>query len=116
MYNFKANNKNYVNFDDKALDALLADNSLTQAEYDKVKADYALLLVKKEGELYLATGIKVPFKSHDALAVLQVKAAFEMGEVSTNIKLSNGQVLPMVAADFTAFATWFAQKRNAFFV
>jgi hypothetical protein len=48
--------------------------------------------------------------------MLQVKAAFEMGVMSTNVEFSNGVVMPMSAADFPAFAAWFVDKRNGYFV
>lgn len=73
-------------------------------------------LVKINGKEYATTGVTVPFTSVDALAVLQVKAAFEVGVIETVIAFSNGQKLSMVSADFTAFATWFANERNQFFL
>lgn len=61
-------------------------------------------------------GYKIPFKNEDAMAMLQVKAAFEMGVTSTNIEFSNGTVMPMSVADFPEFALWFVEKRNRYFV
>lgn len=69
---------------------------------------------KTDGELY--GGYKVPFTNADAIGMLQVKAAFEMGVMSTNVEFSNGVVMPMSAADFPAFAAWFVDKRNGYFV
>lgn len=71
---------------------------------------------KAIGKAYLDTGTMVPFKSSDALAILQVKAAFEVGVASTNIIFSNKEVLPMTSADFPSFAIWFANERNKFFI
>lgn len=61
-------------------------------------------------------GYMIPFKNEDAMAMLQVKAAFEMGLTSTNIEFSNGTIMPMTATDFAAFALWFVEKRNGYFV
>jgi hypothetical protein len=61
-------------------------------------------------------GYMVPFRNDDAMAMLQVKAAFEMGLAFTNIEFSNGTVMPIVVADFPAFAAWFVDKRNGYFV
>lgn len=70
---------------------------------------------KRNGEVYADTGVTVSFTSDDAMALLQVKAAFELGATSTVIEFSNGQKLPMTADKFLAFAGWFTAKRNAFF-
>jgi len=70
---------------------------------------------KRKGEVYAKTGVTVPFTSQDAMGLLQVKAAFELGAASTIMLFSNGQKLPMTAEDFPAFAVWFTQKRNSFF-
>lgn len=61
-------------------------------------------------------GYMIPFRNEDAMAMLQVKAAFEMGLTSTNIEFSNGTVMPMIATDFATFALWFVEKRNGYFV
>ena len=58
----------------------------------------------------------VPFMNEDAVGMLQVKAAFDMGITATNIEFSNGTIMPMSAADFPAFAAWFVAKRNGYFV
>lgn len=113
-------NNNITYFvDDEALAELVTANKITQAEADTIIAEHEAKeqskLEKTTGLEYGTTGVVVPFTSDDAIGVLQVKAALEMGVTSTNIVFSNGQTLPMAAADFTEFATWFAQQRNAFF-
>lgn len=67
------------------------------------------------GEEYAESGVMVPFRSDDALGLLQVKAAFDLGVSRTVIEFSNGQKLPMTPAEFPAFAKWFAEKRNSFY-
>lgn len=69
---------------------------------------------KTYGESY---GIyRIPFKNEDAMGLLQVKAAFELGLTNTNIIFSNGTIMPIEAKDFMTFASWFVEKRNSFFV
>lgn len=68
---------------------------------------------KSNGENY--NGYMVPFMSEDALALLQVKAAFDMGETSTNIEFSNGTVMPITPLEFNTFSMWFVGKRNSYF-
>ncbi len=58
----------------------------------------------------------ISFTKDDAIGMLQVKAAFEMGLTETVIEFSNGTKLPIKAEDFPDFAKWFVEKRNEFFV
>lgn len=68
---------------------------------------------KRDGEDY--NGYQIPFMNDDALALMQVKSAFEMGVTSTNIEFTNGTVMPMNVTEFQEFAVWFVNKRNSFF-
>lgn len=77
-------------------------------------AAVAKVWMKTNGEDY--GGYMVPFMNEDAVGMLQVKAAFDMGITATNIEFSNGTIMPMSAADFPAFAAWFVAKRNGYFV
>lgn len=61
-------------------------------------------------------GYMIPFRNEDAMAMLQVKAAFEMGLSSTNIEFSNGTIMPILASDFAVFALWFVEHRNSYFL
>jgi len=119
MYTFKLNNTNYSNFDSESLAELVKAGKITQAEADVIIAEHEAKaqekLEKTTGLEYASTGVIVPFTSDDAIGLLQVKAAFELGLANTVIKFSNGQSLDMVAADFPAFATWFVTERNKFF-
>ena len=72
--------------------------------------------LKRTGIAYTEGGDKIPFTNEDAIAMVQVKLAFELGITNTNIKFSNGTILPMTANEFPAFAVWFAQQRNSFFI
>ncbi len=61
-------------------------------------------------------GVSVSLTSKDALGLLQVKTAFELGVTKTNFKFQNGTVMEMTPEVFGIFAPWFAEKRNEFFV
>lgn len=60
-------------------------------------------------------GSLIPLSSDDAMAMLQVKSAFELGLTATNIKFSNGVILPMTPAEFVNFSLWFVTSRNTLF-
>jgi len=96
---------------DEATQSVLVDPEWLLEEEARVKSK-----AKKEGEVYLDTGVSVPFTNENALAILQVKAAFELGVTDTIIELDNGEKLPMSSVGFSAFALWFAEKRNSYFV
>ena len=83
---------------------------------DKQKKSDSIRLAKVNGEYYNNTEYKIPFTSNDALAVLQVKSAFEIGVTSTNIEFTNGTVMPIDHTEFQEFAVWFVNKRNDFFI
>ena len=61
-------------------------------------------------------GYMIPFTSEDAVGLLQVSAAFELGIQNTNIEFSNGTKMPITKDEFPAFAAWFVEQRNSFFV
>jgi len=84
------------------------------AEWAKIDADRA----KREGIPYALQGVEylVPVTNDDAIGLLQVKSAFELGLTKTNIHFSNGTVVPINATDFEAFATWFVTERNKYFI
>jgi len=102
----------YVKIDEPS-DLLMTAYDEQKAEFDTEKTSRTL---KTEGELYTNTLYKVSFTSSDALGVLQVKTAFELGVLSTNIVFSNGTVMPIKATEFQDFVTWFVNKRNSFFI
>ena len=102
----------YVKIDEPS-DLLMTAYDEQKAEFDTEKTSRTL---KTEGELYTNTLYKVSFTSSDALGVLQVKTAFELGVLSTNIVFSNGTVMPIKATEFQDFVTWCVNKRNSFFI
>lgn len=72
--------------------------------------------VKNKGELYAETGVTVPFTSKDAVGLLQIKSAFELGAEQTVMVFTNGERLPLTPDTFPDFAAWFVQKRNSFYI
>jgi len=89
-------------------------NDLTAADIAAVDADLVKSRAKYVGLNY--NGTTVPIANEDAMAMLQVKTAFELGATDTNIHFSNGTVMPINSTDFPAFATWFVTQRNSLFV
>ena len=59
---------------------------------------------------------QISFTSDDGNGLIQVKAAFDLGVEATTIHFSNGTKMPITTAEFGAFAAWFVQKRNEFFL
>ena len=70
------------------------------------------------GAPYMLDGIeyKISFTADDGNGMTQVKTAFDLGVEATTIYFSNGTKMPITSVEFGAFAAWFAQKRNEFFV
>lgn len=103
----------------EADDVLIAEwLSVQNCDPIELSAEESAALIKTiektEGAIYGT--YKVPFMNEDAIGMLQVKAGFEMGLANTNIEFSNGTIMPMSAAEFPAFAAWFVEKRNGYFV
>ena len=96
---FDATNNTIVLNED--IDESLIEYSYTSEE-KKLNADY--------------NGTSVSLTSKDALGLLQVKTAFELGVTKTNFKFQNGTVMEMTPEVFGTFAPWFAEKRNEFFI
>lgn len=104
-----------IEADDAAIAEWLSVQNCNPVELGETEsAELIKAIEKTEGALY--GSYKVPFMNEDAIGMLQVKAAFEMGVTNTNIEFSNGTIMPMSVSDFPAFAAWFAQKRNGYFV
>ena len=62
------------------------------------------------------TEYQISFTKDDGDGLVQVKSAFELGVTITTIHFENGTKMPITSAEFSAFAAWFVQKRNEFFV
>ena len=71
-----------------------------------------------DGTLYNIDGTpyKVSFTKNDGDGLMQVKSAFEMGLSTTIIHFENGTMMPISSSKFQAFALWFVNKRNEFFI
>jgi len=79
----------------------------------KLTVEQELKKVKREGKDF--NGYQIPFTSDDAVGLLQVKSAFELGLDKTTIHFSNGTKMPITAEDFGDFAKWFVVERAKFF-
>lgn len=93
-------------------DRLIREYAEVPVDITATKAD--LKVEKRIGKDW--NGNLIPFMNEDAIAMLQVKAAFEIGVLSTNIEFSNGTILPITAAEFADFAAWFVEQRNSYFI
>ena len=89
---------------------------VAQNEAAQAKAERAAAMLS--GAPYTLDGIeyKISFTSEDGNGLTQVKSAFDLGVEATTIYFSNGTKMPITSVEFGAFAAWFAQKRNEFFV
>ena len=96
--------------------------NITQTDIDAKIAEVQTRVddedAKHEAKLVGAdyNGYMVSLTNEDAMALLQVKAAFDMGITNTNIYFANGTVLPMTPTEFGDFSAWFVQQRNNFFI
>lgn len=61
-------------------------------------------------------GTMVSLTSKDALGLMQVKTAFELGVTETNFIFQNGTVMHLTPETFTPLASWFAVERNKLFM
>ena len=144
-YNLMADNiKLYVSGDIKTCSVNADDSSLqiwmgvqpiemadiTQQDFEALRAEseqYKLELewlnkkrheVMLSGDSYTLDGkeYKISFTSEDGNGMMQVRVAFDLGIEATTIHFANGTKMPITAAEFGAFAAWFVEKRNEFFV
>jgi len=93
-----------------------AEPMYTDDEIQVMEDKQAIWDAKHIGEEYKDTGYVISFTSDDAVGLMQVNSAFQLGITDTNIVFSNGTIMPINADDFQEFAIWFTEKRNAFFV
>ena len=96
-------------------EAKLGAIALEQAKQEAKEQRATAML---EGDVYTLDGkeYRVSFTKDDGDGLMQVKSAFELGLASTIIYFANGAKMPITAEEFEAFAVWFVNKRNEFFV
>ena len=99
------------------------DFEALRAESEQYKLEVAWQNKKRyeamlSGAPYTLDGIdyQISFTSEDGNGMMQVRTAFDLGVEATTIYFSNGTKMPITTAEFGAFAAWFVQKRNEFFV
>ena len=85
---------------------------------EKYNKQQTIEKIKTEGLTYTLNNqtYKIPLTSKDAIGLIQVKNAFELGIQNTIMYFSNGVKIPLNKENFTELATWFSEKRNLLFV
>jgi hypothetical protein len=91
---------------------------LSSFEYEDISAEYQIEKAKKEGAVYTLNGVdyKISLTSDDAVGLMQIKTAFDLGVPKTVLYCANGTKVPLTPSDLMPLAQWFTQKRNQFFV
>lgn len=85
---------------------------------ERIKENEELEQQKKLAERKMHTdykGTNISLTSKDAIALLQIKAAFELGADRTVFKFENGTKMEMTPEMFPEFAAFFVKRRNEFF-
>ena len=92
-------------------------DSIVKEQQAIVNKQQAIEKVKKEGLDYTLNNktYKIPLTSKDAIGMLQVAKAFELGIEETVIWFSNGTKGVIKKDEFEDLAKWFAEKRNLLF-
>ena len=104
-------NGNVINLDN---DEILQKAKELEEEYKKQQA---IEKIKTEGLDYTLNGktYKISLTNKDAMGMLQVAKAFELGIEETVIWFSNGTKGVIKKEEFENLAKWFAEKRNLLF-
>jgi hypothetical protein len=91
---------------------------LTTFSYEDISAEYQIEKAKKEGAVYNLNGVNytISLTSDDAVGLMQIKTAFDLGVTNTVLHCVNGTKVPLTPPDLMPLAQWFTQKRNQFFV
>ncbi len=92
------------------------EKQIPPTQEEIAKAERAAAMMNGAPYTIDGTDYQISFTSDDGNGVTQVKTAFELGLPDTTIYFSNGTKMPITSVEFAAFAAWFAQKRNEFFV
>jgi hypothetical protein len=91
---------------------------LTTFSYEDISSNYQIEKAKKEGAVYNLNGVNytISLTSDDAVGLMQIKTAFDLGVTNTVLHCANGTKVPLTPPDLMPLAQWFTQKRNQFFV
>ena len=93
----------------------IAEQELARAKA-QAKAERATAMMNGASYALGGKDYQISFTSEDGNGLIQVRAAFDLGVEATTIHFENGTKMPIASAEFGAFAAWFVQKRNEFFV
>lgn len=117
-YKLEDGNLTVPGFTDKLIadaEASIPQEKIDAWERKKQLAQAKALRRQQEDVGFQWKGYTIPLHHEDAMAMLQVKTAFEFGAKSTNIEFTNGVVVPVTAAEFPTLAQQFVVARNALF-
>lgn len=89
---------------------------IAESESAKAKAERATAMLSGGSYTIGGTDYQISFTADDGNGMMQVRTAFDLGVEATTIHFENGTKMPITSAEFSAFAAWFVQKRNEFFV
>jgi hypothetical protein len=91
---------------------------LSSFEYEDISGEYLIERLKKQGAVYNLNGVDytISLTSDDAVGLMQIKTAFDLGVPKTVLHCANGTKVPLTPSDLMPLAQWFTQKRNQFFV
>ena len=108
----------WVELSDEELAERLKPTPEQIAQIERAEAKAARLSAMVSGVPYPLDGVEyqISFTADDGNGMTQVKTAFDLGVEATTIYFSNGTKMPITSVEFGAFAAWFVQKRNEFFV
>lgn len=100
------------------VDALALEKQEQEEQALKLEQSKARDEVMLAGATYTLndTDYKISFTKEDGDGLVQVKYAFELGLTQTTIHFSNSTKILISSSDFQAFALWFVNKRNEFFL
>ena len=106
LFNIEPNEDGEIDFGEPTAEELV-EAQMLQSEIQRKEA-------MLDGADY--NGYKVSLTAEDGNGMIQVKSGFELGLTSTIVHFENGTKMPITAEDFPAFASWFVNERNKFFV
>lgn len=108
----------YENEPQELVDALALEKQEQEEQALKLEQSKARDEAMLSGATYTLNNIdyQISFAKEDGDGLVQVKSAFELGLTQTTIHFSNGIKMPISSSEFQAFALWFVNKRNEFFL
>lgn len=99
-------------------EAIQAEQEANELAYNIEEAKRTRINAMLAGATYSLNNedYQISFTKEDGDGLVQVKSAFELGLTQTTIHFSNSTKMPISSSEFPAFALWFVNKRNEFFL